>query len=414
MLSTLLTNLQNLISTRFLLGSFLPTLAFWFAHAAMLFALNARFEAYVRNNIGQTAGLTAVLMSACLIGIAMSAYVFSALLPATQSLLEGNWPAWMVHFFVPAQMRHLERLDGEVDGNAKLRGSFGTAATGQSRAQLWRETLKTARVAGNSQTGNAYTFQKPSAREVRRLARLRRSGRAIDGDDLNKTVTLLTFDLRANNADLAGTDNDKALEKTRLLLWKLIEYADEYAAAQYRQLMTQRHFSFGAWPLAPTRMGNVAKTIQYYSVQRYNFNFELFWSRLQLPVQRDKDFGSTLQDSKALLDLLISCSALTFVWAVVWAAWLYLSGGAAWLFAAVALVGPTLAYLWYRVAVAHYRTFADVLRSSVDLFRFSLLNALHYPSPDGVDQERELWRTIDALHALLEVRDLRYVDAKTP
>ncbi|HEY1756194.1 MAG TPA: hypothetical protein VGG72_12410 [Bryobacteraceae bacterium] len=413
MLSTLLSSLQNLISSSFVVGSFFPALAFWFANAAMLFVLNARFETYVRNNIGQTAGLSAVLMTAGLIGVAMFAYVLSALLPAIQSLLEGTWSEWLVHLFIPAQMRLWERLEEKTSQNQMLRGSFGIGAGGQTQTEVWKKTLLTARQAGNNMAVNHYRFRSPSAEQIAKLARRRRAGRAVSRDDLNTAVTVLTFDLRANNADLPGPDNDYALEGTRALLRKLIDYAEEYAKTEDRRLITARAFSFGALPLAPTRMGNVAKTIQHYSVERYDLNFEHFWSRLQLPVQRDKDFGPTLQASKTQLDFLISCCALTFVWGGSWAAWLLVSGGPDWLFLATALLCPVLAYAWYRAAVVHYRTFADVLRSSIDLFRFDLLNALHFPRPDGVLAERELWQTLDALNVLFELRDVRYVDPKS-
>jgi hypothetical protein len=48
------------------------------------------------------------------------------------------------------------------------------------------------------------------------------------------------------------------------------------------------------------------------------------------------------------------------------------------------------------------------------LFRFDLLAALHYPQASGVHEERELWRTIDALHVLYELRDVRLTPPKSP
>ena len=78
-----------------------------------------------------------------------------------------------------------------------------------------------------------------------------------------------------------------------------------------------------------------------------------------------------------------------------------------WVLLAVALLGPMLAYGWCRTALAHYRTFADLLRSSVDLFRFNLLSALHYPLPVGVKEEREFWEMLDRLNVLFEIRAVR-------
>src|SRR5437899_732980 len=117
MLTSVLTSLQSLISPRFAVANFFPTLAFWFATAIMLFVLNAPFRAFARDSVNQTAGMSAVLMGAVLIGIAMSAYVLSAVLPAIQSLMEGNWPPWITFLFAPAQMKHYERLNEKVAEN---------------------------------------------------------------------------------------------------------------------------------------------------------------------------------------------------------------------------------------------------------------------------------------------------------
>jgi hypothetical protein len=246
------------------------------------------------------------------------------------------------------------------------------------------------------------------------LATLRRQSRAIPGYDIiNRAVGELVLDLRANNAQQPGPGQDYALEYTRDLLWQLIDYAEQFLINEYRQLVNKRQFTFGSWPLAPTQMGNVAKTIQSYAVKRYDFNFEFFWTRMQLALQKDKEFGPVLESAKTQLDFLVSCSFLTFLWSVFWGTCLFLTAGPVWLFLAVTLGGPVLAWVWYRVALVHYRTFADVLRTSVDLFRLDLLAQLHYPRPDGVKEERELWETVDALHSLYELRDIRYVHPKT-
>jgi len=417
MLSTVLTQLQALVSPRFVVASFFPMLAFWFAHAVMLFAVNAPFRAFAQAALNQPLGTSTALVAAALIGIAMSAYVLAAVLPAIQSLMEGNWPSWLVSIFVPAQTRCLERIDAKLDENDRLRGRItasGNAPDGQTAAEAWRSSLTKARQVGAALGANQYRSTAKSAQTVQRLANLRRRSRAVSADDLNAAVTELIFDLRANNADQLGPDGDWALENTRKALWKLIAYADQFAAGQYRLLLNKREFSFGALPLAPTRMGNVARTIQTYAVKRYEFNFDLFWSRMQRLLQKDKDFGPILQAAKEQLDFLISCSFLTFAWSVGWSLWLFLTSGPRWMFLAVALAGPMLSWGWYRAASAHYRTFADVLRTSVDLFRFDLLDDLHFPRPSSVKEERYLWQTLDALQSLGEVRDERYVGVKAP
>ena len=290
-------------------------------------------------------------------------------------------------------------------------GPFGTTPAGQTQAEVWRSQLLTARLAGSGKV-NTYTYDKPSAREVRRLARLRRAARPVSSTEVNTAVTNLIWELRNNDANGPGPHGDSALDNIHQSLYGLIGYAHEYAAAERRSLIARQQFSFGSLPLAPTRMGNVARTVQAYTIERYNFNFELLWSRLQLPAQRDKDFGPVLQAAKTQLDFLISCSVLTLVATLAWIVWLPVTQGPAWLFFTIAVLGPMVGCVWYRVAVAQYRTLADLLRSAVDLFRFDVLTAMHYPIPDGVEAERLLWEKIDALHLLHEVTDLRLTPPK--
>src|SRR5664279_2416982 len=121
MFTSLLSSLQTLISTGFLVGSFFPTLAFWFGHAAMLYCLNTPFQKYVQSNIGQTGGLAALVAASALVAVAFTAYAESALLPAIQSFMEGNWSQWLVSLFSPPQVRRYERLSQEIVKNNQLR-----------------------------------------------------------------------------------------------------------------------------------------------------------------------------------------------------------------------------------------------------------------------------------------------------
>ncbi len=510
MFTSLLSNLQSLISTRFLVASFLPMLAFGFANALMLFWLNAPFHDYVVANADLGAGLASLIVAAVLIGLAFLAYGAAALLPSVQALMEGNWPSRIASAFTPAQMNRYDRLEREMRTSGRLYGSFSTVSDSTRLREAWRQRLGDARPLGAGK-GNGYVTGAASAQQVYALHRLQQQGRVLtdrevgpavdalraalaehdaglggpDGDralefihfslldvidrmqanaarckgerellerqltdarragnarranayqptqdlartmqtladkrrraepitaaELRAAVGALVPQLRANNADIGSRD----LEDARQLLWDLIDYAEQYATSQFRSRAVTLHFEYGSLPLAPTRMGNVAKTVQNYTVRRYDFNFEFLWSRLQIYARRDKDFGPTLRAAKTQLDFLVSCSALTLFWSLGWSVWLAVSRGPALVFLAVALLGPLAFFLWYRVAGAQYRTVADLLRSSVDLFRFDLLNALHYPLPGSVQEECDLWRLIDGLHTRYELRDLRYVPAKS-
>src|SRR5256885_1760861 len=83
-------------------------------------------------------------------------------------------------------------------------------------------------------------------------------------------------------------------------------------------LLNQLHSSYGAEEVAPTKMGNIANTIQGYALRRYKCNLEVIWSNLQRIVQKDDKAQAALQEAKTQLDFLVACCWLTLLWALVW------------------------------------------------------------------------------------------------
>jgi hypothetical protein len=416
MLTTILNSLQSLISARFVVASFFPALVFWFSNALMLFCLHEPFRFLANKTLSQsTLGTSSLLIASSLIGVAISAYALSAVMPAVQSLLEGNWPEGVAGFFAPSQARRLKKLEEQIADYRTVRGPLERYVNGDPQRLAWQKEISAARDRGctKCKDQNEYTSGAPSAKTVEKLAAKREKSLPISADDITFAVNELKSDLATNDTDKKGPGGDYALERTRQRLWDLIDYAVQHAQDQHRRLTSRRRFSFGTTTIAPTRMGNVAQTIQSYAVERYDFNFELFWSRMQRVLQKDKDFSPILQAAKTQLDFLVASCALTGLWAICWGMILAITRGPSAVFFAVAFGGPLLAWFWYLAAVAHYRTFADVLRTSIDLFRFDLLNELHFPLPSGVLEERKLWNLADRLHALYEPHDLRYAPPKS-
>jgi hypothetical protein len=406
MLTSLLSGLQSLISSRIIVACFFPSLAFWFAHALMLFELNAPSRTSLSNTFAQSTGVFAAVLGASLIGLAMFAYALSAILPAIQSLLEGNWgDASITGTFAQSQAKALQNLEKRLSA---IRYSYIQRPT----ADAWVTKLHDAQREG-ANSEQVYTGSENSARLVRGLARRRLKNEPITKGELDDVVKELAADLSAFNATRSGDRQQNPLDDTRELLESVIEYARSVSANQYRRLKTRRRFTFGSWPVSPTRLGNVAQTIQAYALDMYEFNFELLWSRLQLIVKRDKDYGPVVESAKTQLDFLVACTVLTFAWAALWVVWLLATGGP---FVAVltCVVAGFASWVWYGAAVAQYRTFADVVRGAVDLFRFDLLNALHLPLPAGIADERLLWERLDGMQTLGDRRDLRNAHSKGP
>ena len=416
MLSTILSSLQTLISPRFVISAFFPALAFWFSNAVMLFWVHEPFRHWTEALMTQTTvGQGALLIPAALIGVAISAYGLSAVMPAIQAVFEGSWLARFSRFFAVAQARQLRDLEDRIAQYRQLRGELERDVDGVPQTEVWERRLRDARMIGsrNARGINFYTLDADSAGVVSRLVRLHEQYERITAAQIEGAIAALEPDLRANDADQKNSAGQYTLEKVRQQLWDSIEYAIRHAQDKYRDLTNRRRFSFSKTTFAPTRMGNVAQTIQSYALERYDFNFELFWSRMQRVIQKDATFGPILQAAKTQLDFLIAFSALSAIWTATWLIVLASHRDTPLRFSAVSAGGLVASWLWYRAAVAHYRTFADVLRTSIDLFRFDLLNELHFPIPGGVLDERALWTTADRLQALYELQDLRYVPPKS-
>ena len=233
----------------------------------------------------------------------------------------------------------------------------------------------------------------------------------LNADALEQRVNEITERLQNHDANVSS---DLTPEQDRLVT--LIEYARERATARQAQLQNELNSNFGTQRLAPTKMGNVANTIQSYALRRYHCNFEIVWSNMQRLVQKDEKSNAALMESKTQLDFLVACCWLTLFWSAAWSAgfgW-FVPSRTGFLFAAVA--GPVIAYMWYRAAAEQYRSFADVAMTTLDAFRLDLLRDMHLRTPADVEEERYVWENIDRLTTYGEDCNFRYEQppAKTP
>ena len=235
---------------------------------------------------------------------------------------------------------------------------------------------------------------------------MRLRGCFLDTLSFLRLPVLLADFLATNNADNHGDSCSSELSSAHEELLKLFDYARGKAHHEFLRTYNRRQFTYpGALSpenagevnvLAPTLMGNIARTARSYALTRYGLDLEIFWTRLQRSAQTDTAFFGTLQDCKTQLDFLIAACWLTGLLTVIWTiafARFDLWGP----FTAVVAVGPVATYGWYRVACQVNRAFSDLLRSSVDLFRFKLLGDLHLGLPYGIFEERVLWDQMNGL-----------------
>ena len=72
----------------------------------------------------------------------------------------------------------------------------------------------------------------------------------------------------------------------------------------------------------------------------------------------------------------------------------------------LAVAGAALVAVWYNIAVQNYLAFADTLRTSIDLFRFDLLSALHCHLPANSEDECRTWARLNQLIGYGQKREM--------
>ena len=147
-------------------------------------------------------------------------------------------------------------------------------------------------------------------------------------------------------------------------------------------------------------MGNIARTIHSYALRRYQCNLEAVWSNLQRVVQKDHKANAALLESKTQLDFLVSCCWLTLLWSLVWAIVFAFVVKSRIGFLSAALGGPLVAYMWYRIAAEQYCSFADVAMTTLDVFRFALLEQMRLGIAFKMIRERDPNKHFKALRYL--------------
>jgi hypothetical protein len=411
MLSSLLDTIKSQFTSKsYWLGSLLPLVLFLFANAVLLSRHSPAATVWLTK--ADTLTQTTVQYSEILSVVLALGYVLSILSSLMLEFLEGKRfgilkilsPLWYW-----TQWRRLKDLDEEYDGAVDNKWAI------EKRHTEWIEKLKASRREGaRSPKGMRrrewyalwISKQFRSKRALGSVLFRRRHGYRIPAALLEKAVVAVAAWLKQFDADMYRR---KTLDKAHRDLLDAIQYASDRSQFERIQLLNQRQFHFpGTRPsaqdadagpfttsiLAPTTMGNIGRTMRSYALTRYQLDLDIFWTRLQSAMQKDGgEQLKNLQDSKAQLDCMVTlcwlCAIFTSFWTV--ALLRLFPDSTEFEFRAVGLAGALLTFVFYEMACVSYRVFADVMRSSVDLFRFKMLESFHIQLPYGSIEERDLW-----------------------
>ncbi len=149
----------------------------------------------------------------------------------------------------------------------------------------------------------------------------------------------------------------------------------------------------------PTRLGNVIRSFEAYSLRQYGMDAVAFWPRLVAEIP--KDYAATVDDAKTSFDFMLNCSTLSGLLSFV----TLLTGlfypsrfnhartTVVWVAEIVTLYA--MAFLFYRLSIGRARAWGNTVRTSFDLYRRDLLKRLSYTQvPESLEAERRLWRNI--------------------
>jgi len=386
MFGTLLDKLQSLFSKNFVIGS-IPLFAFLFLHGLMAYRVSYYFQGWVRTYfLSQDIFRQAVLSFALLLATVIVSYVLSTLSVFMREILEGKHG--LGKFLSDAlSQRYRDRL---IEVESELRAAKTKRRRLKGKQDLWTRELGEAYQLGARVATCVYQARPALVALSDRL----KSNQEIALVELETEVQPLTATLRANNPELE-TEASRNLDRDHGTLLQLIRYASDAAQEQYTQLLTEFQFDYAGEDVAPTKLGNISRVAPHYAASRYSMNLDIFWTRLQKVIAADANFYAVLQDAKMQVDFLVALIWYTLSFTLIWVIALPCMGEAMDLFLGIAIVGPLLAYVWYRVALQNYRAFANVLCASVDLFRMDLLKVLRVPPPSNAEQERLIWETIE-------------------
>jgi len=408
-LGTLLERVGALLPKSFTISNLFPMLMFAAVNGLMLYWMSGRFREVVHDYLSQPAGKQALIGFPILIAIALAAYIFSATNLLQREILEGKYLRDGVRRrFTAGQQKRIEDDKKEFadvrDNRQRLQD-----LDAQNRFRKARQKGK------ESNKGCEYSASNAAAKELAVLNQKRLEYKVITAEDFEQPIALLEDEFKkcwVDKTDATELETAAAnlLDEHMMMLLDRLDFAKKEAEAAYVALYNKREFNYSRYRVAPTAMGNIAESTRSYARSRYAMDLDAFWSRLQTVVVDDEKFYSSLVDTKTQLDFTLSLFWLTVCFTAIWTVELLILRKSILAFVLVAVGGPVLSILWYQIALQNYRAFADVLKTSIDLYRFDLLARLRAERPRGNEHERQIWGNLNSVIGYGEPGQLVYFD----
>lgn len=143
--------------------------------------------------------------------------------------------------------------------------------------------------------------------------------------------------------------------------------------------------------IMPTRLGNIYKAAELYSLDRYGVDSIVFWPRLLEVLPQT--FLERLQETKIAVDTLLLFSLLCIVFSLMAVPYvLFCKIGLILLM--ICALGIPLGWLLYQSALLPATVYSELIRVAYDLYRRDLIHKFGLQLPNALIEERKLWKEL--------------------
>jgi hypothetical protein len=421
MFGQVLDKLSTWFGQGFLLSVFFPWLIFAVATLVMVGVTFDSAHAYLLRYLDNVAGNQALTIIGSLAAVGIVAYMSSPLLQVLTEILEGK--------YIPLQLvaevltrRQAVRLRRLAEQNQALLLDRQYVRRLPNIAQRLHEARLAGIAARRNGDPDAITRAEDTLRSLREKYEV---NRYITSSELIAAEEKLFLALQHNCADAAQLQppaNATEIAKSkklgdlhRQMVNEVLPSARRIADRNFDSIAAERARLFATGDdeemsadLQPTRLGNDAAALRSYCDTRYGFDFEFFWPRFLIAIQKNTELSSAIVKAKIQLDFAVLLFWLTLLFVMVWLPLLTNYGKSLVVLLVMAGLAPFATTGSLRLVHASYSAFAEIVRSAIDTNRFELLQALRRPLPVSTQAEKIVWEQAIRLLRLEEKIDTTF------
>lgn len=420
MFGQVLDKLSTWFGQSFVLSIFFPWLIFAIVNLVMVAMTFPSLDAYLSRYMDNVAGNQVLAIIGSLATVGVFAYVSSPLVQVLTEILEGKYvPVLVAEILTHGQAVRLRRL---VEQNqAMLVDRQNVRRLPDMAGRLYQ-----ARRAGIAAHRNDYPDAITRAEEAQQRLREKCDlNRYISSSELIAAEENLFLALQRNCAEEAQLQlpadareiarSRRLDELHRQMVEELLPGATRIANRKFAGIAAERARLFAIGEdgeafaeLHPTRLGNHAAAMRSYCDTRYGFEFEFFWPRFLIAIQKNTELSSAIVKAKIQLDFAVLLFWLTLLFVALWLPLLAVYGESLIMLLALAGLGPVVIRSLLRLVHVSYSGFAEIVRSAIDTNRFELLRALRRRLPVSTQDERIIWEQAAQLLRLGEKLDTTF------